>query len=257
MRHKISNLPVTESDRELTLPATARWLDASGVEHLEAVTPKLLDDELYLAQQLRTGNRYKQLRNYHGLYFFSQTGRHVWHESLLEATALKWLDMHEEVTAIAAQPFELAFTNGLRHTPDYIFMHADNRQTVVDVKPTKFIDGEKFRLQAAQTRAVCEKVGWGYQVFGSLPKQVEANLSWVAAFKHFGYFPGLEATHRLLTGLSNPIPLIEAVRALGLPHTPTARAGLYNLIWIGQVAVDLAAPINNSTLVRKGPNAHA
>lgn len=257
MRHMISDLHATESDRELTLPATARWLDASSLEHLEAVTPKLLDDELYLARQLRTGNRYKQLRNYHGLYFFSQTGCHVWHESLLEATTLKWLDMHEEITAIAAQPFELAFKNGLRHTPDYLALHADHRQTVIDVKPSKYIESERFRIQAAQTRAACERVGWGYEVFGSLPKQVEANLSWVAAFKHFGYFPGLEASHRLLASLSNPLPLIDAVRGLGLPHIPTARSGLYHLIWIGLIVVDLTAPINNATLVGKGPRAHA
>lgn len=197
------------------------------------------------------------MTNFHGLYYFSQTGRHVWHESLLEANTLRWLDMHADVTAIAAQPFELSFGDGTKHTPDYIALHADHQQVVYDTKPTKYIQSEKFQLQAAKTRAVCDLVGWRYEVYGSLDTQLEQNLAWVSAFKHPGYFPGNDAASSVVAALATPLPLIEAARASGLPTLAECRSALYNLIWVGLVSVDLTEPLSDSSIVERGRHAHA
>lgn len=248
---------ITSAHRGLSLPATARWLTHDGAPRVEGCSPKLLDEELFLAQPIRQGNRYRQMRNYHGLYFFSQTNDHVWHESLLEASTLRWLDMHKEIVNIAAQPFELVFANGAKHTPDYIAAHTDATQVVYDVKPARYIVTEEFQLQAAQTRAVCDAVGWGYEVFGELPKQVETNLNWVSAFKHRGYYPGDAVANRLLDALEHPKTVLEAATALGMHTLADARSVLYHLIWTGFASVDLTQRLNDSAVVERGRRARA
>lgn len=246
----------TAAQRKLALPASVRWTNARGTAMSASATPALLDRELYLASAIRVGNRYPRQRNYHGKYYFSQTGYHVWHESLLEAAVLTWLDMSKDIVAIASQPMEIVFADGLKHIPDYLAYHADHRQVVYDVKPPRYLT-PKYQAQFAKTRALCEHVGWGYEVHTGFPEQVGVNLSWFSAFKHPGFFPGPDATERLLAALTAPLTLLNAARALKLERLANARSAIYHLVWVGVITVDLTQRIDDRTTVERNSDERA
>lgn len=236
------------------LPAEVAWLDADGSSLTALANTELLDRELYLAKPQRTPPRYAKQRNYQGLYYFSQLSQHVWHESLLEATTLRWLDLHVEVAAIACQPFTIVFADGSRHVPDYLALLGDHRQVVYDVKPSGYVTGD-IAEQFAQTRAVCEAVGWDYEVRSELSKQEQINLAYVAAFKHPLYYPGDEAIRMLLASLTEPTPLTEAAGLLQMPTLAQARSAIFHLVCIRVLKLDLAAHLNGTTLIERNTNA--
>jgi hypothetical protein len=212
-------------------------------------TPKLLDCELYLAGLARTADRYPRQKNIQGLYFFSRTREHVWHESQLEAQVLKWLDMSKDIVAIAAQPLIIDFADGTSHIPDMLALHADHRQVVYDVKPRKFI--AKFEKQFANTRTFCDQVGFGYEVYHETPRQVEINLNWLAGFKDPGYAPTRAETERLLQALGDAIVLDSAAAHLHPGDLPRGRAALFHLVWTNVLTFDLTQPISSDTRIER------
>jgi hypothetical protein len=235
----------------LALPAEVTWsTGVDGAAHrAELASPLLLDRDLFLSAPIRTPSRYPRQKNIQGLYYFASTGHHVWHESQLESVVMRWLDMRSDVVAISAQPMLIRFSDGTSHTPDLLALHADHRQVVYDVKPRKF--APKFEAQFAKTRAFCDRVGFGYEVHHELPRQVEVNLSWVSGFKHPGYYPGNEATQRLLGALEQPMRLRAAATVLGLPSRAHGRSALFHLVWAGVVGFDLSLPISDRTLIER------
>ena len=248
---------ITDAHRQLAVPAVAQWLDAKNTLRAEACGPALLKRELYEAPLIRAGHRYPRQRNYYGMYYFGQVGKHIWHESLLEANSLRWLDRHEAVKSVAAQPFKLTFADGTTHVPDYIALHDHHRQVVYDVKPPKHVAGDAFQLQAAKTKAVCDVVGWGYQVLGELPIIPRMNLEFLSAFQHPGFHPGDAAEERLLKALSQPLTVRDAADALGLQSRAQGRSALFHLVWHQLASIDLNAQTTDSMLVERGPRAHA
>lgn len=238
------------------LPATVQWRTPDGTDKSAWATSALLDANIHFALPIRTGNRYPRQRNYHGKYYFSQTRRHVWHESLLEASVLTWLDMHCTIQAITSQPMTIMFADGLSHTPDFLALHDDHRQVVYDVKPVKFLT-DKVLSQFAKTRELCESIGWGYEVHTGFTDQVRVNLDWFAAFKHPGYHPGPVATARLLAAMTGPMTVREAARTLGLGTLAEGRSAVYHLTWTQVLTVDLTHRISDTTPLERNAHAHA
>lgn len=232
------------------------WVDEAASVHRAPATPSLLERKLYLAQPIRSGNRYPRQRNYHGFYYFSQTGTHVSTESLLEARSLAWLDFTRDIVAIAAQPMLVTFTDNTRHFPDFIALHANHRQVVYDIKPSRFIGPDEL-AQFARTRALCDLVGWGYEVLTELPRIVERNLIWLSHFKFHQFHPGPAAASRLRLALSFPRPFDDAAAQLGLPTMADARSSLAHLIWTGEVRVDLNLCLSDKSIVQRSDSACA
>jgi hypothetical protein len=234
-----------------TLPATVTW--STGIEGAapksELATPRLLDRELYLSAPIRTPHRYPRQKNIQGRYYFSSVGAHVWHESQLESYVLRWLDMSKDIVAISAQPMLINFADGSTHTPDMLALHADHRQVVYDVKPERFIP--KFAEQFAKTKAFCKQVGFGYEIYHEMPKQVEINMSWLAGFKHIGYGPADDACANLLGSLAPTMQLREAARLLDDRDLARGRSALFHLVWTGVVTFDLTLPISDATLIER------
>jgi hypothetical protein len=246
-----ANITDTTDYSSLALPAEVTWLTGvDGASHrAELASPLLLDRDLFLSAPIRTPHRYPRQKNIQGLYYFSSTGHHVWHESQLESMVMRWLDMRSDVVAISAQPMLIRFADGTAHTPDLLTMHADHRQVVYDVKPRKF--APKFEQQFAKTRAFCDHVGFGYEVHHELPRQVEVNLSWLSGFKHPGYHPGQEAAQRLHDALDAPLRLRAAATALGQSSRAHGRSALFHLVWTGAVTFDLTLAISDRTLIER------
>ncbi|SEB73534.1 hypothetical protein SAMN04489806_1641 [Paramicrobacterium humi] len=234
---------------------TVSWLDAASTAHEELASANLLERELYLAQRIREGNRYPQQRNYHGFYFFSQTRRLVWHESLLEASMLRWLDHTADIVAVATQPMKLVFSNGASHFPDAIAMRATGEQLLIDVKASRYVKDAAVE-QFARTSAVCERVGWEYLLFTGLPAATERNLKFLGLFKHPAFRPGAAATHVLISALRvSRMPFGEAARLLAPDALPQGRSHLLHLLWTREVSCDITQRLTDTTLITEAPNA--
>lgn len=247
------NEPAT--DQTSTPFSSVRWgkLDADDLPL--AADKNLLDQALYLNAPCREGNRYPRQLNYHGQYFFTGTGKHVWFESLLESRMLMHLDREFDIVAIASQPMEITFADGSVHFPDFIALHSNGRQVVYDVKPLERID-EKVTEQFDKTRALCKTVGWGYEVLTGLPDQVQTNLTWLSYFKHPGFHPGPDAVRRIEDRLAtSALTVGEAASALDIGSLAEGRSALYHLAWSRLVTFDMTTTLSDSTPMKWNDNA--
>jgi hypothetical protein len=245
------NAAVALEAQSLSGHAHVGWLNGNN-EWVEApASADLLGKELYLTLPSRQGNRYPRQRNYHGLYFFSQTKRHIWFESNTEASRLASLDMTQRIQAIASQPMRITFAGGLLHFPDFIALHSNHRQVLYDVKPTQRLTAEVI-TQFARTKAVCDLVGWGYEVLTELEPIERSNLEWLAQFKHEGFYPEQSALDRLLDALTLPMTVRDAASVLGMGSLPQSRSALFHLLWGGTLTVDTSVRLTSSSLIEKG-----
>ena len=230
------------------------WITHEGQLLKAPASPALLDKNLFEAGRIRGGNHDPRQRNYHGMYYFSQTGKHVWHESLLEAKSLTGLDLYANIDAIASQPCRIEFADGTTHFPDYLALHTGGHQVLYDVKPESRITDPVID-QFARTLALCDRVGWGYSILTELSPQEQLNVTYVSYFKHPQFHPGPEAVARLLDELDQPKSFLDAARALHGETLPDARASLLHLIWQGTVQTDLGLHLGDNSIIER--NSHA
>lgn len=136
-----------------------------------------------VADRVRVPESWKHKQNYEGFYWAATIGRHVWFESLYERAAVMRLDRDRRVLAMSAQPMIIRWGVGTRsHAPDYFVRYRDGLGVVVDVKPAKRIDerdAETFRW----TAALCEGLGWGYQVVCDISTTEERNLRFLSGYR--------------------------------------------------------------------------
>lgn len=233
------------------LPATVTWLPAAfnASEQTLRATPLLLDHELFLADPLRKGVRYPRQKNVQGLYYFATVGRHIWHESLLEAAVLRRFDMRGDVLAVAAQPFRIDFADGTSHVPDFLLLLADHSQMVVDVKATKFLP--KSMGQFERTHAVCDAVGWEYAVHWEAGPVYDTNIEYLNYFKATANHPGQAREAQVRDFTIQPRTLLDAALNLQFKMLTDARSALLHLAWTGALTLDLSLPINDRTTIRR------
>lgn len=232
--------------RSIDSPALSEvsWKAADGSSHSAIATSRLLDNELYLARKMRTGNRYPKQRNYHGHNWFGNTQQQIWFESLFERHPLLWLDHTRDIVAIACQPMTMTFGDGSEHTPDFVALHSNHSQVVYDVKPSRLIP--KAQAQFDKTAELCRTVGWGYEVLSDLSRQLDINLDWIASFRQPRFAASPDETQLLLHALRTPLPLGEAAALL---PALTGKPAIYHLVWMGQLHLDLNSLLSNSTLI--------
>ena len=233
-----------------TSRTTVTWKNPAGAEHTAFAGPELLDEELYLAGAIRTGNRYPGQRNYHGLHWFSNTGTHVWHESMFERQSLLWLDFTSDIVAIAAQPMRMDFTDGSTHFPDFIALHSDYRQVVYNVKPTRFLT-EKAEAQFRNAAALCKQVGWGHEVISDLDPTYMANIEWLAHYRQPVFAPLPDIRAELLAAADEHLPIRDLAAAIDANKWPAVIAAIYHLTWHGELEVDLTYALTNASLIGK------
>ena len=249
MKNELINT-ITDQSLRFSGNALIRWKPTPSTMTEAPANRTLLSRNLYFAEPFRQPKSYPRQRNYYGLYYFSQTKSHVWHESLNEANMMMLLDHTETIAAIASQPMEMVFADGGRHVPDLIALHGNHRQVVYDIKPAAKIT-PKVLEQFAKTRAVCTAVGWGYQVLPGLPAQMQSNLTWLSYYRHPGFHPGEEATSRVLDSLSAPAPFDEVAAILRPDSLPHGRSSLFHLLWVRAVKVDMTQRFDATTLIER------
>ena len=236
------------------LPGSVAWLQ--GDKMMTApLDDRLLSYELYNADRVRVGNAYPRQRNLHGYYWMASTGRHIWHESLLERDMLMHLDHTAGVVAIASQPMRLTNADGVHHYPDFLALDARGIQTVYDVKPASRIN-EKALHQFEWTRSVCAHVGWDYRVLTELPPQERVNLAWLALFRHPEYRPGVDAAGALFAALEPGFTIADAVAHMPAESTPAARSRVFHLMWTRELLCDMAQRLTDATPVTAPKEVH-
>lgn len=227
------------------------WVDHARTQHVENATPALVHRNIDQARRIRTGYQYKGQRNYHGVYAFGQTGQHVWYESLFEMTALMTLDFTERISSIASQPMMMQFESGAVRYPDLFALHTDGRQVVYDVRPDKLI-APKTVEEFAETRRVCEKVGWAYQLFTHIDPIAKANLEWLAGYRHPRYQPDDETTERVLAAADQPATFRDLVETADTTHRARGAIAVYNLLWNHLLRFDMTTQLTTHTPITKG-----
>lgn len=175
-------------------------------------------------------------------------------ESGLEYELLMWLDWAPEVSWIAAQPFGLRWSDGVRHYPDLVSVGIDGLVTVWDARP-QARQGEDFTAKAARTEAACAQEGWAYEVFAGLPMPASLNLRWIAGARRAPQW--LEAVRPRVLELVQDEPR-RLGEVMGVDdgrgfHTSV----LWHLVWTGELTMDLFEPWSSTTLVRRGAEAVA
>ncbi|MCA1221892.1 TnsA-like heteromeric transposase endonuclease subunit [Streptomyces sp. 8L] len=195
---------------------------------------------------------FKGQKNFTGDYWAASSGDLVGYESWVERDAAMALDFDPAVVALASQPFSLAWWDGERdrqHTPDYFARLADGTGVVVDVRPENLVDEEAAEVFAF-TRKVCATVGWKFRLVGDLGQPFQANLCWLARYRHrrchrapvAGLLRKVFAEPRRLFAGADQVGDREAV-------LPT----LYHLLWRHELTADLvSAPLAGGTVVGLG-----
>lgn len=226
------------------------WVDHSKTQHAENATPALLHRGIVDARRIRTGYQYKAQRNYHGVYAFGQTGQHVWYESLFEMTALMSLDFTADILSVTSQPMMMQFSDGAVHYPDLFAVHTNGRQVVYDVRPEKLVN-PKTAAQFAETKRLCDKVGWGYQLFTHIDPIAKANLEWLAGYRHPRYEPDEATRTRVLAAAEIPTTLRELVRTADLRAPARGAISIYNLLWNRLIIFDMTTQLTTHTTITK------
>lgn len=156
-------------------------------------------------------------RNYEGRWWFASTGRHIAHESLLEAGYLMVADHDPQVVAVASQPLIFLWpcdAPGAKwHVPDYFVRLADGTGRLIDVRAPEHVD--KAAEQFVLTRGACRAIGWDYQVFTGLPEPYASNLRWLSGYRHPRHSPSPETEAVVVEAFTPATSLAAGLRRAG------------------------------------------
>lgn len=231
----------------------------SGERIRTRITPEIADLRLERCSPIRTFPRYKGRRAHQGRYWFSRSQSYVKFESRFEMSALMWLDFTCQNTAVSSNPFWLLWPKGdtpKRHAPDFFVRRRDGSALVVDVKPAgRMTDHD--RTQHAQTRALCDELGWGYEEFTAIETAVHFNLRLLSGYQHPRFAPSDQLRAAISSRLGKAAEqgidlavLIEIIcKRTAVPHD-VVLSGLYHMLWNGQAHIDIRRSLTWDTMVR-------
>ncbi|MFX4270730.1 TnsA-like heteromeric transposase endonuclease subunit [Propionibacteriaceae bacterium Y1685] len=251
MSRALRSLPANVTD--LTRVLSRLDGDLLNVEADQALTALRFEDSL----PIREFFAWKGKRNYEGLWWSSTTKGHVGFESLLERQYLLTADHDRAVVGIASQPLALLWPHGttdengraLRsHVPDFFARLSNGDGRLIDVRRPDRAEAHRFTL----TRALCEQVGWEYQVFTGLDDATAASLTWLGGYRMDRYAPTVALTESLLEAFSPATSLragvSRAARSSGVAPEVVQAAALH-LLFASALTIDLTQPLSMDTEV--------
>lgn len=175
------------------------------------------------------------------------TGSHLWVESGLEHDLIRELDRRQDVVWMVTQPCRLVLGGAGRHVPDVLEIRDDGVR-LWDVRPVRRQD-EAFSVKAARTLLACKELGIEYQVFDDAKPVRRGNLRWLSCYASA---EGLWPLEVILTVLGDGrASTIEDLVDL-FDADPRVLAGLWHLVWRGDVIVDLDRVITDQTQLSLG-----
>jgi hypothetical protein len=233
--------------------AMVRYIDAGGDEHYVGLA-EAAAVPFENGRMARNIPAYRDIAHTPGRYWAATTGELVEFESHLDEKWPTLLDFDAGVTGFFSQPMELeaADEHGpWHHVLDIFARRADGSGLLLDVKNPARLDDEPVRLQAARTAALCERVGWDYEMVGEPPAQRWANVFDLSG-KRRPLHLGQDLVPRLLELAAVPVPVGDLLSFV-MPED-LARGVLLHLCWRQAVVFDLDRPLRESTPVRTDPD---
>jgi len=233
--------------------ATVMWIDTAGEVHAEMAGPELRTVDFSATFPARVPVQWPQRRNYEGRYWFASIADHCAFESLFERTALMVFDHTGTVASIAPQPMKITFDKALdskataEHYPDFFAVLTNGDHVLYDVRPQGLV--HKAAAQFAATAALCDRIGWRYELFTEIHPVAQLGLEFIAGYRHPRNRPNAEQEARILSIFGEPTPLGAGCTMLNLRHPHAPRPWIYHLLWTRQLHTDLTAPLTSDTLL--------
>lgn len=195
---------------------------------------------------------YQNQRNRPNRHYVAQLRRHVFCESLLEASVLVELEFEEKLTAVAPQPFTvhipLLTAGSTIHTPDFYVLLANGERRVIDVKPPERV-GEVMQVHALRMQQLADYADFSYELRTGYGQPARSTLRWLSAYRRIDA-ANSEICDRVLTLLgSGRVPIGDVVSRLRL--TPIELPILFSLIWHRVLHISLDEPVTRDSLVWK------
>ncbi|MFI2476747.1 TnsA-like heteromeric transposase endonuclease subunit [Nocardia xishanensis] len=163
---------------------------------------------------------------------------------------LLFADFDLDVNHIVAQPFLLSAEvddRPRKHIPDYM-LFGSGLPTVVDVKPQSRLARAQFTF--GWTRELVEQRGWRYQVWTEPTDTELANVRFLAGFRRYQLFDP-QLLEQVRAADLDGVAFAEACRSFPDFSVPLVRSALLHLFWTQYFTVDLARPLQSSTVLWK------
>jgi len=242
-------MPPLSIGRRFADPAhmTARFVDPLGVERempwLEAADERALEECLPVQRfPVLKGRRVAP-----GWWWSSTNRRLVHYGFKAMRTQVMMLDHDPTVTALACRPVELLWRGRggktVSHAPHLMARLADGSGLLVDCAGPSGA-GRRLVRRAVHVEAAAAAAGWHYRLAGPPPSAVEANVRWLAGYRHprcaQGRLPQVTACFR------QPLPLVEGVQLLGDPIA--VWPAVFHALWRGVLRVPLERALHEQVV---------
>ncbi|MEU4347644.1 TnsA-like heteromeric transposase endonuclease subunit [Streptomyces sp. NPDC023838] len=230
-----------------------RWSSTWRFADAEVVWPvrDLASVPVLESEPVRRSTWRARQRHRPGLQFMVSTGRLHGFESLEEQRLLLALDFLQ-VAQVLSQPFRLDFehTGGrAAHTPDVLAIWPDGGRWLFDVRPRRLV-GEDDALKFAAAGEVAAVCGWRYTVVTGWRLHTVGVLDALSSQRR-PLEDQLAVQGQLLrTVETKPLPFGELTTATSWPVVDRAHA--LHLLWHRRLALDLGAPLGDTSLVWSG-----
>ena len=187
-----------------------------------------------------------------GLWWSATTGRHVASGSQAMRVQLMVLDRDRRVVGMAGRPVRVMWRDGQGRVrswvPQLFVRYADGTGMLADCPSHAESGGERALKAAAVMAEACAQVGFVYRRLERLEAVVEANVKWLAGYRHPRHRgrPGL--LEAVVDVFARPCPLIEGVAAVGDPIEVLPVA--FHALWSGRLVASLEVPLHERVVVR-------
>jgi hypothetical protein len=208
---------------------------------------------VFAGRPIRTPASYRGQRHYPGEYWTATTGSHVLYESRLELLRLQLADFDPTVSAIAAQPFCLAYTDRRcatrKHIPDYLLRRRNGEIVVVNVKPPDWPRRARAPHHpdfTAIATALAAR-GWDHELWTGVDAALAANVRLLSGYRRpWTVDDGVVADALRAHRAGDTIAALEA-RLNDRYHPQVIRPALLHAMWCQQLRADLTAPLGGDT----------
>ncbi|WP_308303868.1 TnsA-like heteromeric transposase endonuclease subunit [Streptomyces sp. CB02959] len=187
-----------------------------------------------------------------GWWWSATTGRHVVHGSVSMRTQLMVLDRDPAVAGLAGRPVRFVWRGEAdgrvrSWVPQLFARYADGTGLFADCPSGPASGGIRAQRAGAVLEVACARVGWAYRRLEPLPAVVEANLRWLAGYRHPRYrgSSGLQAS--VVEAFAVSRPLFEGAVSVGDPLQ--VLPVVYHGLWSGRLVAGLDEPLHGGSLV--------
>ncbi|MGW1278859.1 TnsA-like heteromeric transposase endonuclease subunit [Streptomyces tsukubensis] len=211
------------------------WLQAAGEQRLEDCVP-------VLAFPLLKGRRVAP-----GWWWMATTGRMSHYGFGAMRIQMMLLDFDPHVVAIACRPVELLWRGGdgriVSHAPHLMARLADGSGVLIDCVGQRGA-GRQLVRRAVHVEAAAAAAGWHYRLLGPPSPAVEANVRWLAGYRHPRCGGGL--VDEVSECFRTPTPLVDGVCSLGDPIM--VWPAVFHALWRQILSVPLESPLHERSV---------